>query len=252
MIDINKAEEEFKRYVSEFNMDESHLYRKVTHTFRVEELCEKIALSIGMNEEDVNIVKVIGLLHDIARFKQYTIYNTFDDMISIDHGDFGVEILKKDNYIREYIKTNKYDEIILKAIRNHNKYEIETGIDERERLFCQIIRDADKLDIMYQATCEAWIRDIQKIEKQTITPEVLEQFLSKNTINRGNVRELIDRTVVHIAFIYDLNFKESYKIIKENDYINKIFDRFNFQKEETKEQMRLIRKMANEYISKEI
>ena len=55
-----------------------------------------------------------------------------------------------------------------------------------------------------------------------------------------------------MAFIYDLNFKESYKIIKEQDYINKIFDRFNFKQEETKEQMKLIRKIANEYISKEI
>jgi len=251
MIDIKKAEEEFKKYANSYDLSESHLYRKVTHTFRVEKLCEKIAISIGMDEEDVKLAKIIGLLHDIARFEQYTIYKTFNDIISIDHGDFGVEVLEKDNYIRKYIETNEYDEIILKAIKNHNKYKIETNLNERKALFCKIIRDADKLDIMYKATCESWKDQIEEIEKQEITPDVLEQFLFKNTINRINVKKIIDRVVVHIAFIYDLNFKESYKIIKEQDYINKIFNRFNFEKQETKEQMNLIRKIANEYISGE-
>lgn len=248
MIDIKKAEEEFKQYISKYDMSESHIERKVRHTFRVKELCEKIAISIGMNEEDINLAKLIGLLHDIARFEQYTIYKTYNDLKSIDHGDFAIEILKKDNYMRKYIETDKYDEIIKKAIKNHNKYQIETNLNEREELFCKIIRDADKLDIMYQATFESWVNDIEKIEAQVITPEVVKDFFSESTINRINVKELIDRIVVHIAFIYDLNFKESFKILKEEDYINKVLNRFNFKKEETKEKMEKIRNIANEYI----
>ena len=252
MIDIKKAEEEFKKYTSKYDMTELHISRKVTHTFRVVELCEKIAISIGRNEEDINLAKLIGLLHDIARFEQYTIYKTYNDLKSIDHGDFAVEILQKDNYIRKYIETVEYDEIIFKAIKNHNKYEIEDGMSERERLFCKIIRDADKIDIIYQATCESWEKDIEKIEGQSITQEVINDFNSKSTINRVNVREIIDRIVVIVAFIYDLNFKESYKILKDKDYINKIFDRFNFEKEETKVQMEQIQKIAIDYISKEM
>ena len=249
MIDIKKAEEEFKRYTSKYDMNESHISRKVYHTARVEELCEKIAVSLKMSEEDVNLAKLIGLLHDIARFEQYTIYKTYDDRKSIDHGNFGVDILEKDNYIRKYIETDEYDEIILKAIKNHNKYEIETGMSEREILFCKIIRDADKLDIIYQATFESWVNDIKKIEGQSITQEVINDFNAESTINRINVKEIIDRIVVIVAFIYDLNFKESYKILNEKHYINKIFARFNFEKEETKTQMEQIQKTANDYIS---
>jgi len=252
MIDIKKAEEEFKRYTSKYDMRESHISRKVYHTSRVEELCEKIAISLEMSEEYVKLAKLIGLLHDIARFEQYTIYKTYDDRKSIDHGDFGVEILEKDNYIREYIETDEYDEIILKAIKNHNKYMIESNLSEKEEIFCKIIRDADKLDIMYQATVESWINDIERIEEQKITPEVLEQFFAKSTIDRVNVKEIIDRIVVIIAFIYDLNFKESYKILKENDCINKTFSRFNFEKEETKEKIRKIKKILNKYINNKI
>ena len=251
MIDIEKAEEEFKRYTNKYIIDK-RIERKVYHTFRVEELSEKIAKFLKMNEEEIKLAKLIGLLHDIARFEQYTRYKTFDDPKSIDHGNLGVEILKKDNYIRKYIKTDLYDEIIIKAIANHNKYSLATNLNEKEENFCKIIRDADKLDIMYQATCESWIEQIENIEKQYITLNALEQFTSKQIVDKRYISHDIDRVVVVMGFIYDLNFIGSYKIIKENNYIDKIIDRFNFKMEETKEQMELIRKTAKEYIDNKL
>ena len=252
MIDIKKAEEEFKNYTSKYNMNESHLYRKVTHTFRVEKICEEIAISLGLNEEEINLAKLIGILHDIARFEQYTIYNTFVDHKSIDHGNLGVEILEKDEHIRKYLETNEYDEIIKKAIYNHNKYSIETNLNEKEELFSKIIRDADKLDIMYQGTCEFWKDNIEDIKKQTISPKVFEQFISEQIIDKRYVQNDLDKVLVNIAFVFDYNFKENYKILKRNNYINKTLNRFNFEKEETKEKMELIRKIANNYIKNKI
>lgn len=252
MIDIKKAEEEFKRYTSNYDMNESHIERKVRHTFRVEELCEKIAISLGMNEEEINLAKLIGLLHDIARFEQYTKYRTFSDIKSIDHGDFGVKILEKNNYIREYVETDKYDEIIKIAIKNHNKYAISSNVNEQEKIFCKIIRDADKLDIMYQGIFESWKDNIIDIEKQVISPKVLEQFKLKQIVNKKYMNYDIDRVVIVIAFIFDFNFKDSYKIIRENDYINRIIDRFCFKNKETKEKIELIRKIANDYIDNQI
>lgn len=175
MINIKKAEEEFKNYSDKYIIDE-RIQRKISHTFRVAKLCEEIAISIGMNLKEINLAKLIGLLHDIARFEQYTEYKTFDDYKSIDHGDFGVEILKENNYIRKYIENDNYDELILKAIKNHNKYAIDNNVDKKEKIFCQIIRDADKLDIMYQATYGTWKENIKEIEKQSISSKVLEQF----------------------------------------------------------------------------
>lgn len=251
MIDIEKAEKEFKRYTNKYIIDK-RIERKVYHTFRVEELSEKIAKFLKMNEEEIKLAKLIGLLHDIARFEQYTRYKTFDDIKSIDHGDFGVEILERNNYIRKYIETDKYDDIINKAIANHNKYSLATNLNEKEENFCKIIRDADKLDIMYQATCESWIEQIENIEKQYITLNALEQFTSKQIVDKRYISHDIDRVVVVMGFIYDLNFIGSYKIIKENNYIDKIIDRFNFKMEETKEQMELIRKTVKEYIDNKV
>ena len=252
MIDIQKAEEEFKTYTSNFDMNESHIERKVRHAFRVEKICEKIATSIGMNDEEIRLSKLIGILHDIARFQQYTIYKTYDDTKSIDHGEFGVKILESDEYIRKYIETDRFDDIILKSIFNHNKYCISNDTNDIEKIYCKIIRDADKLDIMYEATCEFWKDEEETIQKQEVNKSVIEQFICKEVIDNRNTKQSIDKVIRTIAFIFDLNFRESLEIIKDNNYIDKIVDRFNFTKEETKEQMKLIKKIANDYIENQI
>ena len=252
MIDIKKAEEEFKKYVSNYDITQKPIERKKFHTLRVEKICEDIAKKYGMSEEDIKLAKLIGVLHDIARFEQHRIYNTYNDVISIDHGDFGVSILKKDNYIRKYIEDNKYDNIIFKAIKYHNKYAIGEDVKDKEKVFCEIIRDADKLDILFLASTSSWQEKEEYIIKQTISDNVLEQFRSGNLINDKNIKKDIEWIIRAIAFIYDYSFKESYEIIKANNYINKIIDRFDYELEETKNQMEEIRNIANEYINNKL
>ena len=94
---------------------------KQEHSIRVMEISKQIAQGLNLNEEQVKVATLIGLLHDVARFEQFTKYRTFNDNESIDHGDYGVAILEKD--IRKYIKTDKYDPIIKKAVKNKTEKE---------------------------------------------------------------------------------------------------------------------------------
>jgi len=55
-------------------------------------------------------------------------------------------MLFEDGLIRNFIVDDKYDDIIRVAVFNHNKLEIEAGLNEKSMLFAKIIRDADKLD----------------------------------------------------------------------------------------------------------
>ena len=107
---------------------------------------EYIATNLGLTEEEIQVAKLIALLHDIGRFEQVKLTEGFIDNNHFDHADYGAEILFKGNMIRKFIDENKYDEIIKKAIYNHNKLKIEKDLDEKQKLHCQIIRDADKLD----------------------------------------------------------------------------------------------------------
>lgn len=175
-------------------------------------------------------------------------FKTFNDLESFDHGDYGAEILDKD--IRKYIKIDKYDNIIKTAIRNHNKFEIEEGLSKEELLFSKIIRDADKIDIMFESTEMFWKGQEDLIENSKISEEIIKQFKDKQLIKRQkNIKiKYIDSIIVTIAFVYDINFIPSFEIINNKDYINKIIDRFKFKNLETMKQIEEVRNIANNYI----
>lgn len=146
MIDLIKAEKEFKEYTSHFKVADQKVNVKVKHTYGVVRAAEYIAKGLNLSDEDVELAKLIGLLHDIGRFEQAVRYDNYSDYDTMDHADFGVKLLFEDNLIREFIDDNQYDEIIKKAVANHNKFEIEKGLNDRELLHAKIIRDADKTD----------------------------------------------------------------------------------------------------------
>lgn len=249
MINIENAKKEFIEYTEQFDLKNENIERKQLHSLRVMEISKEIATRLELNKEEIELATLIGLLHDIARFEQYTQFKTYKDADSFDHGDYAVGILEKD--IRKYIKDNKYDNVIMKAVKNHNKYEIENGLNEQELLCAKIIRDADKIDIFYEAIEVFWIGEEEQIEKAKISEKILNQFYNNTTIKREKGLNIIgiDKIITIIAFIFDMNFNKSFEIIKENDYINRILNRFDFKDEQTKEEIEKIKKIANNYIA---
>ena len=250
-MDLKKAKKEYLNYISNYEMSIFDLKRRAEHSIRVMELSGKIAKSLNLSDEDIDLAMLIGLLHDIARYEEYIQKYILKNNAKIDHGDLGVEILKKDNYIREFIEEDKYDDIILKAIKSHNKFEIEKGLTDEELLFAKIIRDADKLDIFYECIEKFWI-DIKEVEKSFISEEVFDDFRYYKLVEKGKVKTPIDNLIMVLAFIYDLNFKYSYEVLKEERYIEKIIDLFNFENNKiTMKQIEEIRKISNEYIQEQ-
>ena len=146
-IDIQKAKKEFLKYVENYNPEDEKIKIKINHIQRVADIAKNIAQQLELNEEDIKLAELIGLLHDIGRFEQVRLYHTFMDKDSINHGEFGVKLLFEEGLIRKFIETDKYDSIIKLAIINHNRLNIEQGLSDREYLHAQIIRDADKADI---------------------------------------------------------------------------------------------------------
>ena len=190
------------------------------------------------------------MLHDIARFEQYKQYHTFKDAESIDHGDLGVEILNKD--LHKYIDKDKYDEIIKLAVKNHNKYKIEEGLTQEQELFAKIIRDADKIDIFYEGVVMFWKGNESAVEESTISPEVFEQIQNNIQVKRGTRQTPVDNVLSVLAFIFDINFKTSFEILKQEDYINKMLNRYNMKDEQSKKELEEIRNIANKYVEQKI
>ncbi len=249
---MKNAVEEFIKYTEKYDLENERLKMKQEHSLRVMQVAKQIAERLNLEKEQIEIATLIGLLHDIARFEQYTKYKTFHDLDSFDHGDYAVEILNKD--LRKYIETEKYDEIIKKAIKNHNKFQIEKGLTEEESLYAKIIRDADKIDILYESVEIFWKGRENEIEDTVISEKVLEQIANNSQIKREKGVHLkgIDEIISVISLIYDINFKQSLEIIKENDYINKILNRYKVKDEYTKNAIEKIQKNINKYIEQKL
>lgn len=255
-MDFNKAESAFQNYLKGYNWEDSKINLKIEHTYGVVKLSEYITKDLRLDEEDIQLARIIALLHDIGRFEQIKVYGAFEDYRTMDHADYGVKILFEEGLIRRFIEEKQYDEIILKAIKNHNKYEIEEGLSEKELLHSKIIRDADKTD-NFRVKSVSDVEDMGNMTEselitQTITDEIFNDFMSYKTIVSNRRKTAVDMWISCIAFIFDYNFNSGLKYIKEKDYINILVDRFAFQNEETKNRMEVIRKCANDYIIERI
>lgn len=261
MIDIEYAEKAFKKYLKDFDLNNEKIALKVRHTYSVLNASEYVSKKLNLDEENIKLANLIALLHDIGRFEQLKKFDSYDDFNTIDHAEAGINLLfsKKENneiVLRDFIEYNKYDDIIFKAIKNHNKYAIEDGLNKTELLHAKLIRDCDKIDnfkVKETESCEALFGISEKeFENEKLSDFIFEAFKEEKLIDSRTAKTNMDRWVSYIAFIFDYNFKESIEYVKEHNYINIIVDRIDYKDKNTYEKMQEIRNIANTYIEKRI
>jgi putative nucleotidyltransferase with HDIG domain len=228
-----ELKEWFDSYTKDFAMqkkkDQKNINLKINHSRRVTEDMEEIIEDFRMTEEEKYLARIIALYHDIGRFKQYKEYQTFSDYKSEDHGRLGVKVMKENNLIEDLDQANQ--DIIYKAIEQHNKAEIDKDYfdNEREIFFTKLIRDADKLDI-FNIFVSRYKKGGQKdfiIKLSTeakITEEVYEKVLKKEAINYDKLETLNDLKMMQLTWIYDINFDKTIEIIKQRKYIETIYN----------------------------
>lgn len=257
MIDLDYARRSFKKFLDKYEDKEKLGFNlKVVHTYHVVDMAKSIANNLDLSEEDKELAELIALLHDIGRFEELNFFNKFNST-SFNHASYGVKMLFEDGMIRDFIIDDKYDEIIKTAIFNHNKICIEDGLDEKCKLHAMIIRDADKLDNFrvkrderIEAIFPGKVSTIEEMNNSIISDKVYNDVMNGRVIDIYDRITPLDYWVCILAFIYDFNFKESYNIIKDNDYINVLIDRFDYKNIDTKNRMENIRNILNDYMSK--
>lgn len=256
-MDFELAKKSFQEYLKNYDINDGSIALKIKHTYEVVKKSEYIANGLRLDKENIELAKIIALLHDIGRFEQIKEFEEFNDK-KIEHAEFGVKVLFDNSLIRKFIDEDKYDNIIYKAIYNHNKYKIEENLNEKELLQCKIIRDADKLDnfrVKEKDKLEDMFPKIyneKTINYETISEKVYEDFMQHKCIKLEDRKTIIDYWVCVIAFIFDLNFNISLQYVKENNYIDILVNRIEYKNDTTKQKMEDIRKCAKEYIDDRI
>ena len=133
MMDREYIKRAFKSYTDAYDSSDPKVKLKIDHTYRVADLADKIARSIGLDEEDVDLAWLLGILHDIGRFEQLSRYHTFNDRRSVDHAKLSADLLHEglgDIFVPKDVDYN----LVEKAVRLHNVLELSI-VRHRENKF---------------------------------------------------------------------------------------------------------------------
>ncbi len=230
---LNEMHRWMTDYMKSFYTDDEEVQNgilvKEIHTGYVTSNCVELAKHLKLNQHDIELSEIIGLFHDVGRFRQYSIYKTFNDADSEDHADLGMKVIGELNF---FDKLSREDfDIVNFSIGQHNKKEIAPCDDDRKILFAKIIRDADKLDIyrvlepyFAQENAEKMPNFIKGKQIADISDDFVEHFAKGEQADYREIRTNGDRKIVRLMWIYNVNFAWTLKKISERGYIKKIID----------------------------
>ena len=215
----------FKKYVEKFDFHNPKVAQKYWHSLRVRDYSKILAQYLELSEPDTDIATFIGLTHDLGRFVQLKVFNEFSDE-NIDHALLSVFILFDENLNLEFDMPKDSKEIIRKAIFYHNKYEISSSLSEREMLFAKIIRDADKIDIMYLLEKSSLVLDE---DDKKASPAVDACFWDNKSIKKDDCVNCTDKILLKMAFVFDFNFGKSYEIIQREKMLDNFYNKLKYK-----------------------
>lgn len=257
MVDLDYAYQAFKTYQSKYPNTE-RINLKTAHMIRVMKNSMQLASALNLSSEDVKLAGLIGLIHDIGRFEQVRIYDTFIDSQSINHAMFSSEQLFKHGLIRAFLQDSSYDYIIKSAIENHNKFEIAQCRDSRELLHCKIIRDADKADIYVQVleSDPTLVFDGEYSITDTVNEKVFRDFKQHKCIKNEDMHTKLDDYIRKVALIYGLYFPETLKMIADSNLIDRLTtffkQSFEFLDPTVSQTIDLTNSLADSYIKEKL
>lgn len=257
-IDRQRVEDTFRRYTSVYNLSDPKIKLKFDHTYRVAQLCQCIAEAQGLSEEQADIAWLTGMLHDVGRFEQIRRFGTFNDAESISHGELGANILFRDgliaNFVPEISNLKGLDiwNILERAVRYHSVYRIPDWLSDEEKMYLNILRDADKIDIL-RVNYEVGVEDIYNVTTKEVvscpvTDAVMEDFAKKHAVLRDYKKTPIDHVVGHISLVFELVYPISVEVALSQGYLVRLMN-YPVENEQAKEQFAQIRRIMDEFVA---
>jgi len=193
---------------------------------------------------DPDFAWLCGMLHDIGRFEQVRRYGTFSDALSVDHAQLGADLLFNENLLETFVPLPQQcmsaEELAILelSIRSHSLFRIPEGLTQKEQAYCNILRDADKVDI-FRVNCDTPPEDIYNVttdglRNSEVSPAVKQCFLNKTAVLRSLKKTPVDFLAGHICLYFELVYDISRQITWQQGYLQKMLD-FDSENAETRE-----------------
>ena len=262
-IDRAKARAAFDAYVAPYDARNPRMALKIEHTLRVAELAEEVARAQGFTPVGIDLCWLAGLLHDIGRFEQLRRWDTFNDRASADHAAIGVDVLFEgachlnDPALVNVVAAERADDdafaahareagalaafapeaaadpgaatLVRAAVGYHSAFRLPDELDIRTRAVCDVVRDADKIDIL-RVTCTDDVQTVLGITEDellasTVSPATEDAFFAHRCVRRDERTEPADYLVALACFTYELVYPASLEIALDQDFIFQPFER---------------------------
>lgn len=254
-MNFTDAKNEFEHYLDGYNRNNDKVRLKIIHTYGVvhdiEEICHRMALS----PEDTELAKIIALLHDIGRFEQLKRFDSFEPA-TMDHAAYGVQVLFEEGMIRRFVPENQWDDIIRTAIALHSNFKLENISNPRTLLHARLIRDADKLDncrVKLEEPIEVLLGcTAEEVGQQDISPEVWKECQARTSVHLEKRKTKMDYWVSYVAYFFDIAYKETVDIIREERYVERVIGRIPYENPETAQKMKELRGMVESYFESKL
>jgi len=190
ILNDKKVLSEYQKYVDR-EMAKDYSRHDMVHILNVVSICEKISKLLGLNERQIEDIKISALLHDIA------------------YGEQGKENHAENSYLwaREYLQDKGLSaesrEQILTAIKQHGK-----GTDT---VYCRVLTFADKLDVTKQRILPEGLLfegnrqygSMEKIDFDIVDHKLKVHFMTNGKIDLQELNEYYFTSKIHKA-IFDL------------------------------------------------
>ncbi|HPR32364.1 MAG TPA: HD domain-containing protein [Prolixibacteraceae bacterium] len=223
-----------RTYIDSFRSDDAFIIQNLTlkkeHIQRVVTFSEMLARSLNCSETAVMIAQISAWLHDIGRFEQFLTWHTFNDSRSVDHAVLALDIIHK----KQWLQNLNPEAVpwILAAVENHNKRSIAKNTPPEILFFSQLLRDADKLDIMDMAVAEYGSKNKKKNSAFTLGLEnslqvsapIIEAIRSGQLPDKKDLLTVTDFKLLQMSWVFDLHFRKSYERVNQKQFLKQIFE----------------------------
>lgn len=237
-IDIMGHRERFLAFVENYvaGAQNGPLRLKVEHSFRVLEHAELLtttelsAAPEAADQETARAALLAALYHDCGRFPQFRDYHTFMDAQSVDHAQLGVDVIREQGFLRS--EPDRVRELVETAVRLHNRYALPPDLTPEARLIADMIRDADKLDILRimvehldgalpeKDSVFLSVRD----DPDAWTPSVVADVLAGRVARYGDLRYVNDFRLLLGTWLHELNFPATREALARSGLMNTVLD----------------------------
>ena len=238
----------FEEYIKKIDMNNNWSKAKYFHSLKSMDLAKIIATDMGIfNEEEIVIIELIALFHDIGNFENKT--SNYLDAENTDMSMRSIEILFDEGLLRKITDETKYDNLIKLAIFCHNKEGLPKNIDEKTICICNIMKDVYKLEELRMVINYPYIDN--RINEYPST-EVYNDFKQFKLVESKMADNNADNILIVLSNLFDINYKVSYNLINEKGYIEKIIASLIFEDRKIEKFFKQIEVVLKNYLNKHI